>query len=81
MVVHCYDSNAMLILPIKNITINELTSALEDVFDHLEERSFKHKLYAMDNEAAVTAIKMIKIQNINLQLARPDLCRRITAKR
>ena len=56
MVVCYYDTNEILILPIKR-TRNELTSTLEDVFEHLEERGVNPKFYMMDNEASINTIK------------------------
>ena len=60
MVVHCYDYNDILIRTIKNRTGNELNSTLEYVFKHIEEKVFKLKFHAIDNEAAINTIKMIK---------------------
>ena len=81
MIIYYYDSNAILLRPIKNRTGNQLSKNFEDVFNYLTDRGHKPKFHIIDNEAAKDTITMIKREKINLQLAPPDLYRRSPAER
>ena len=81
MIIYYYDSNAILLRPIKNRTGNQLSKTFEDVFNYLTDRGYTPKFHIIDNEAAKDTITMIKREKINLQLAPPDLYRRSPAER
>ena len=61
--------------------MNKLTSTLENSFEYLEERGFKPKFHMIENEAATNTIKMIKRQQIKLQIVPRDLRRKSPADR
>ena len=49
-VMYCYDSNAMLVKPMKNLTDDEVTQAFK--YEYLQEKGFCPIIYVMDHAAS-----------------------------
>jgi hypothetical protein len=71
-VAYDYQSNAILVRPLKDQTNKSLLAAFEDVYEYLTNRGFKPQLNVMDNQCSKTIQKFIESSNAKIQLVNPD---------
>ena len=81
MVLYDYDSNAILVEPIKNRTQNELLRAYKQLHQMLTKRGFQPRLQLLDNEAPKELKTFLDTQHIQYQLVPPHVHRRNAAER
>jgi hypothetical protein len=81
MILYDYDSNAILVQPIKDITAPELLKAFQVMEQELVARSLKPKLMRLDNEASKLLKTYLHEQNITFQLVSPYSHRQNLAER
>jgi hypothetical protein len=81
MILHDYDSNAILVQPIKNRTAPELLKAFQVMEQELVARGLKPKLMKLDNEASKLLKTYLHQQYITFQLVPPYSQRRNSAER
>ena len=80
-VLYDYDSNAILVEPIKSRTGPEIIKAYGVLLHRLQRAGVKPKLQKLDNEASNALREYITDSNINFQLAPPAIHRRNAAER
>jgi hypothetical protein len=81
MILYDYDSNAILVQPIKDRTSPELLRAFQVMEQELVARGLKPKLMKLDNEASKLLKTYLHQQNITFQLVPPYIHRRNEAER
>jgi hypothetical protein len=81
MILHEYDSNAILAQPIKSRTAPELLTAFQAMEQVLVARGLKPKLMKLDNEASKLLKTYLHQQDITFQLVPPYSHRRNSAER
>jgi hypothetical protein len=81
MILHDYDSNAILAQPIKDQKAAELLKAFQVMEQELVARGLKSKLMKLDNEASKLLKTYLHQQDITFQLVPPYSHRRNAAER
>ena len=81
MVAHCYDSNAILAVPMPNRTGPSLLKAYKEVHRILTSRGFKPKYQRLDNEVSKVFKDFLYSVNVDFQLTPAGSHRRNTAER
>jgi hypothetical protein len=81
MILYDYDSNAILVQPIKDRTAHELLKAFQVMEQELVSRGLKPKLMKLDNEASTLLKDYLHQQDITFQLVPPYSHRRKSAER
>ena len=67
LVIYVYDSNAILLRPLKNRSDNETLRAYTEVYEFLKTRNCHPKLHVLDNEASKALKRLITTQNAVFQ--------------
>ena len=75
MVTCSYDSNAILVRPLKTRTGNELVSTVQSIHHYLAQRGHEPKYHAMDNETSIKMKECLKSEKVIFQLVPPYLHR------
>ena len=71
-VCYVYESNAILVRPMKSRSDECMVAAYQDVYEYLEATGFKPTLNVTDNECSKAVQTYIKSQNVDWQLVEPD---------
>ena len=64
MVTYSYDTNAILVRPLKTRTGNELVETVQSIHNYLAQRGYKPKHHIMDNEASIKMKEYLKNQKV-----------------
>jgi hypothetical protein len=81
LIAYDYDSNAILMRPIKNRTAEALTAAIQDVHNTLAKGGCQPKFHRMDNECPQQVKDYLTKRDVQYQLAPPDDHRSNAAER
>jgi hypothetical protein len=81
LIAYDYDSNAILMRPIKNRKAETLTAAIQDVHNTLTKGGCKPKFHRMDNECPQQVKDYFQTRDVQYQLAPPDDHRSNAAER
>ena len=81
MVAYDYDSNAILVRPLRNRTGSHLLATMRNIYEFLAQRGLQPSLHILDNEASHDLKKFITSKNTAYQLAPPHTHRRNAAER
>ena len=76
-----YDSNIIMLRPMKNITYKEFIHVFQDLHDHLNTRGLKRNYTQLENEASYAFQDLLKEKNTNYQLDPPGMNRRNVLER
>jgi hypothetical protein len=76
-----YDSNAIIIEPIRNRSNKEILRAYNKLHQYLIERGCRPLLQRLDNEASTALKRAIRDKDIDFQLVPPHMHRRLAAER
>jgi hypothetical protein len=82
MIIYSYDSNAILLRPMKTKNAHELQSAYDNIYTYLQNRGFAPKFHRIDNEIS-NETKLILEQTFNatIEIVPPHCHRRNAAER
>jgi len=80
-ITYSYDSNAILVRPLKNRKGPELLSKLEEIHNYLQDRGFKPLHQFLDNETSNEMKRFLKERKVNYQLVPPHTHRKNAAER
>ena len=78
---YSYDTNAILVRPIKTRTGKELVEVVANIHEYLSHRGFKPKHHIMDNEASHQMKLYMRSEQVNYQLVPPNIHRANSAER
>jgi hypothetical protein len=67
-----YQSNAIIVRALKDLSDNSMVEVFKDVYDYLTSKGFKPKLNVMDNACSRAVQKYIKSTEADIQLVNPD---------
>ncbi|MCX8501414.1 MAG: hypothetical protein ORO03_06955, partial [Alphaproteobacteria bacterium] len=81
LIAYDYDSNAILMRPIKNRKAESLTAAIKDIHNTLSKGGCQPKFHRMDNECPQEVKDYFKTRDVQYQLAPPDDHRSNAAER
>jgi hypothetical protein len=81
LVLYHYDTNTILVEPLKSRHGNEILRGYKTVYDHLTSRGFKPTTHWLDNEASTALKEFNKLHNVDYQLVPPHVHQRNAAKR
>ena len=80
-VLYHYDSNAIIVRPMKNRSDEEFLRVYKDIIEYLKQKGLHPKIQRLDNEASDAYKQLIKEYNINYQLTPAQIHRRNLAER
>ena len=80
-ILYDYNSNFILVLPMKSRAEKEFISIFQDLHVHLTTRGLKHNYMRLKNEASPASQCLLKDKCINYQLEPPIMQRRYSAER
>ena len=80
LVVYDYDSNAILCKPMKAKTGPAIVATYKTILLLLQSRGLKPQLQRLDNETSAELLQFMTAENIDFQLAPPNMHRRNAAK-
>jgi hypothetical protein len=80
-ITYSYDTNAILVRPIKSRKASELLLTLQEIHSYLANRGFKPKHQILDNETSMLVTNFLKTSNVSFQLVPPHIHRRNAAER
>jgi hypothetical protein len=81
LIAYDYDSNAILMRPIKNRTAEALTATIQDVHNTLAKGGCQPKFHRLDNKCPQQVKDYLKKRDVQYQLAPPDDHRSNAAER
>ena len=81
MITYSYDTNAILVRPLRNRTGPELVKATAEVCSYLTARGYKSNHQMLDNEASTKIKEFLHKQRVHFQLVPPHLHHRNAAER
>ena len=81
LVVYEYDSNAILVRPLRNRTAPEIKSVFQNVVHYLTVRGLRPRLHTLDNEASTILRDYLRSEDVEYQLVPPHIHRRNASKR
>jgi len=81
MITYSYDTNAILVRPLKTRTGNELVATVQSIHHYLALRGYKPKHHIMDNEASIKMKEFLRNEKVIFQLVPPHLHRVNAAER
>ena len=76
LVVYEYDSNAILVRPLRNRTASEITRVFQSVNQYLHARGLRPRLHTLDNEASAILSDYLRSEDVEYQLVHPHIHRR-----
>ena len=71
-VCYAYESNAILVRPMKNRSDESFVAAYKDIYEYLESKGFKPTLNVTDNECSKAVQDYINSQKVDWQLVEPN---------
>jgi hypothetical protein len=81
LVLYHYDTNAILVEPLKSRHGNEILRGYTKLFEHLTRRGFKPTTHWLDNEASNAMKQFNQLHDVDYQLVPPHVHRRNAAER
>ena len=81
LVVYEYDSNAILVRPLRNRTAPEIKRIFQDVVHYLTVRGLRPRLHTLDNEASTILRDYLRSEDVEYQLIPPHIHRRNASER
>ena len=81
LVVYEYDSNAILVRPLRNRTASEITCVFQSVIQYLHARGLHPRLHTLDNEASPILRDYLCSEDVEYQLVPPHIHRRNASER
>ena len=81
LVVYEYDSNAILVRPLRNRSAPEIKSAFQNVVHCLTVRGLRPRLHTLDNEASTILRDYLRTEDVEYQLVPPHIHRRNASER
>jgi hypothetical protein len=81
LVMYHYDTNAILVAPLKTRQGNEILRGYTKLYQHLNERGFRPTTHWLDNEASNALKSFNRMQDVEYQLVPPHVHRRNSAER
>ena len=81
LVIYHYDSNAILVRPLRNRTGKSIATAYMDIFNLLKSRGIEPKTFILDNETSTTLLNAFENEGVKYQLVPPHMHRRNAAER
>jgi ribosomal protein S24E len=81
LVMYHYDTNAILVEPLKTRHGNEILRGYQKLYTHLTNRGFKPTTHWLDNEASTTLKEFNTSEQVDYQLVPPQVHRRNSAER
>jgi hypothetical protein len=81
LVMYHYDTNAILVEPLKTRHGNEILRGYQKLYTHLTNRGFKPTTYWLDNEASTALKAFNQSEQVDYQLVPPQVHRRNAAER
>jgi hypothetical protein len=81
LVMYHYDTNAILVVPLKTRHGNEILRGYTKLYHHLNERGFRPTTHWLDNDASNALKSFNRTQDIEYQLVPPHVHRRNSAER
>ena len=80
-VLYDYDSNAILVRPLRNRSAHEIHRVFTSVHTYLVTRGLRPRLHTLDNEASTILKEFLTAENVEYQLVPPHIHRRNSAER
>ena len=80
LVVYKYDSNAILVRPLRNRTAPEIKSVFQNVVHYLTVRGLRPRLHTLDNEASTILRDYLRSEDVEYQLVPPHIHHRNASK-
>ena len=80
-VLYDYDSNAILVRPLRNRSANEIQRVFTSVHAYLVARGLRPRLHTLDNEASTILKNFLTAEHVEYQLVPPHIHRRNSAER
>ena len=81
LVVYEYDSNAIIVQPLRNRTAPEIKRVFQSVVHYFNERGLRPRLHTLDNEASSILCDYLQSEEVEYQLVPPHIYRRNASKR
>ena len=81
LVIYKYDSNAILVRPLRNRTAPEIKSVFQNVVHYLTIRGLRPRLHTLDNEASTILCDYLRSEDVEYQLVPPHIHRRNASER
>ena len=81
LVVYEYDSNAIIVCPLRNQTASEITRVFQSVIQYLQARGLRPRLHTLDNEASTILRDYLRSEAVEYQLVPPHIHRRNASER
>ena len=75
LVVYEYDSNAIIVCPLRNRTASEITGVFQRVIQYLHARGLRPRLHTLDNEASAILRDYLRSEDVEYQLVPPRIHR------
>ena len=75
LVVYEYDSNAIIVCPLRNRTASEITCVFQSVIQYLHARGLRPRLHTLDNEASAILRDYLRLEDMEYQLVPPHIHR------
>ena len=79
-VLYDYDSNAILVRPLRNRSAHEIHRVFSSVHTYLVTRGLRPRLHTLDNEASTILKEFLTAENVEYQLVPPHIHRRNSAE-
>ena len=76
-----YDSNAIIVCPLRNRTASEITHVFQSVIQYLHARGLRPRLHTLDNEASTILRDYLRSEDVEYQLVPPHIHRRNASER
>ena len=76
-----YDSNTILVRPLRNRSAHEIHRVFTSVHTYLVTRGLRPRLHTLDNEASTILKEFLTAENVEYQLVPPHIHRRNSAER
>ena len=80
-VLYDYDSNAILVRPLRNRSAHEILRVFTSVHTYLVTRGLRPRLHTLHNEASTILKEFLTAENVEYQLVPPHIHRRNSAER
>ena len=81
LVVYEYDSNAIIVRPLRNRTASEITRVFQSVIHYLQARGLRPRLHTLDNEASTILRDYLRSEAVEYQLVPPHIHQRNASER
>ena len=81
LVVYEYDSNAIIVRPLRNPTASEITYVFQSVIQYILARGLCPRLHTLDNEASAILRDYLRSEDVEYQLVSPHIHQRNASER